>query len=177
MGNEFDVPFTGRRHAVDVVLFSRRGGVLSVLAIERAKEPYLASLALPGGFVRPGERSVQAAVRELAEETGIEVRTDRLRRLGCYDRAGRDPRGPVVSVVYHGYAAGPPRVAGGGDARSADWIAVADFLAAATRVAFDHCDIVCDAVTRRFGVTPHSRMVAGGCVAQLCNDHRCVGTC
>lgn len=148
------VRFAGSRLAVDVVLFTRRDSVLSLLVVERAKEPFLAALALSGGFVERGERSPEAAVRELAEETGIQMQRDRLRRLGCYSAVGRDPRGRVVSVVYHGYVPGAPTAKGAGDARVARWIPVVDFLSPGTPVAFDHRDIVADAVVRRFGATP-----------------------
>lgn len=143
-------PAAGRL-AADVVLFTRRDGVLSVLVVERGKEPFRAALALPGGFVEPGERPPDAAVRELAEETGVEVPRERLRRLGCYQAPDRDPRGRVVSVVYHGYLAGAPAVSGGSDARAARWVGVLDFMAPRARVAFDHRRIVGDAVFRRFG--------------------------
>ncbi|SHG82893.1 NUDIX domain-containing protein [Streptoalloteichus hindustanus] len=146
-------PVTGR-FAVDAVLFTKLGGVLSVLVVKRAKEPFRTAVALPGGFVEPGERAADAAVRELAEEAGIVVRRDRLRRLGCYRRPGRDPRGQVVSVAYHGYVSGAPPVVGGSDACAARWLAVAELQSADIRVAFDHRDIVSDAVFRRFGWRP-----------------------
>lgn len=144
----------GSRLTADVVLFTRQGGVLSVLAVERGKEPFRAALALPGGFVEPGESVPDAAVRELAEETGIEVPRGKLSRFGCYREPGRDPRGSVVSVAFHGYLAGAPPVTGGSDARAARWVALPEFLSAAARVAFDHRDIVRDAVVRRFGWCP-----------------------
>jgi 8-oxo-dGTP diphosphatase len=143
-------PAAGRL-AVDVVMFTKRDGDLAVLAVERAKEPFVAALALPGGFVEPGERAPAAAVRELAEETGIAISRNRLRRLACYQAPGRDPRGRVVSVAFHGYVPGAPTVMGGSDARTARWVDVCDFLAPGTLVAFDHRDIVTDAVARRFG--------------------------
>ncbi|MBP2338890.1 ADP-ribose pyrophosphatase YjhB (NUDIX family) [Saccharothrix coeruleofusca] len=143
-------PVVGRL-AADVVLFTRRSGALSVLVVERGGEPFRAALALPGGFVEPGERPPDAAVRELAEETGVVLPRERLRRLGCYREPGRDPRGHVVSVVYHGYLAGAPVVTGGSDARAARWVGVLDFMAPGARVAFDHRRIVGDAVFRRFG--------------------------
>ncbi|MBB4966746.1 NUDIX domain-containing protein [Saccharothrix violaceirubra] len=142
------------RLTADVVLFTQQGGVWSVLTVERAKEPFLAALALPGGFVEPGERVPEAAVRELAEETGIVVPTRRLRRLGLYRKRGRDPRGPVATVAFHSYSPGAPEATGGSDARAAGWIPVTDLLSEAMRVAFDHRDIVRDAVIRRFGRVP-----------------------
>ena len=42
-----------------------------VLLIRRGKPPMLGSWSLPGGRIAPGERAVDAALRELAEETGV----------------------------------------------------------------------------------------------------------
>jgi len=49
-----------------------------VLLVKRAKPPFLWSL--PGGRIEPGETAEQAAVRELAEETGV---TARIAAAGC----------------------------------------------------------------------------------------------
>lgn len=49
-----------------------RGG--EVLLIRRGKPPRLGEWSLPGGRIEPGERAVDAALRELREETGVEAR-------------------------------------------------------------------------------------------------------
>jgi 8-oxo-dGTP diphosphatase len=146
----------------DVVLFTKRDGVLAVLVVERAKEPFRGALALPGGFVEPGERAADAAARELAEEAGIVVRRDRLRRFGFYRKRGRDPRGAVESVAFHAYLAGAPEVTGGGDARAARWVTLAEFFGSDTVVAFDHREIVAGAITHRFGFQPRMESLGGG---------------
>ena len=141
----------GTRFAVDVVLFARLAGDLAVLAVERAKEPFSAALALPGGFIQPGERPAAAAARELAEETGIAVAVGGLRRLALYGTPGRDPRGRVVSVAYHGVLPTTLPAVAGSDARATRWVNVAEFVGPRARAAFDHGEIVRDALRVRFG--------------------------
>lgn len=52
--------------AAGIVVGTDRG----VLLLERAREPRRGTLALPGGFVDPGEGAEEAARRECREETG-----------------------------------------------------------------------------------------------------------
>ena len=44
-----------------------------VLLIQRAKGTFTGLWSLPGGHVEPGERAIEAAAREVLEETGIEA--------------------------------------------------------------------------------------------------------
>lgn len=72
---------------------------LQVLLIQRKSEPFKDSWALPGGFVEMEEDLETAALRELAEETGIkEVFIEQLYTFGT---PNRDPRGRVISVAYY----------------------------------------------------------------------------
>lgn len=50
----------------------------AVLLIERAIDPHIGKLALPGGYINEGETAEIAASRELHEETGIMVYPDEL---------------------------------------------------------------------------------------------------
>jgi 8-oxo-dGTP diphosphatase len=44
-----------------------------VLLIKRGRQPRMGEWSLPGGRIEPGERAVDAALRELREETGVEA--------------------------------------------------------------------------------------------------------
>ncbi|MFJ2958011.1 NUDIX domain-containing protein [Streptomyces sp. NPDC087270] len=114
---------------VDVVVLTLRQGRLHVLAIERGGPPFAGAWALPGGFVRAGKESLDAAAaRELAEETGLDATTlgrVHLEQLGSYGHPDRDPRMHVVSIAYLAFAPGLPDAQAGGDAAGADWLPVA----------------------------------------------------
>lgn len=127
---------------VDVVALARASDTPKVLLIQRAHSPFAGQWAFPGGFVEEGERVVEAAPRELAEETGLRV--EKLELLGVYDTPGRDPRGWTVSVVYLASIDSEPAVEGADDASDARWFAI-DSL---PQLAFDHALILSDALSR-----------------------------
>ena len=62
-----------------------------VLLIRRGTPPRMGEWSLPGGRIEPGERAVDAALRELVEETGIEARILGLLDVvdGIFPEAGR----------------------------------------------------------------------------------------
>jgi 8-oxo-dGTP diphosphatase len=119
----------------------------SLLLVQRAHPPFAGAWALPGGFVEEGEQVIDAAPRELAEETGLRVGA--LRLLGVYDTPGRDPRGWTVSAVYLATVQAEEAVNGADDARDARWFRAY----ALPPLAFDHELIVSDALAQRAGPT------------------------
>ncbi len=147
----------------DVALFTIRDGALEVLLVERGGEPYLGAWALPGGFVRPDEDLEAAAVRELAEETGLAEGPWHLEQLGAYGAPGRDPRMRVVTIAYWAVCADLPDVRGGGDAAAAGFVRVEDIEGGAARLAFDHGRIVRDAAERLRSGMEHTALAAGFC--------------
>lgn len=110
----------------------------AVLLVRRRHPPFAGCYALPGGFVDYGEPVEAAVVRELREETGLEVAIADL--LGVYSDPARDPRGHTVSIVYR-------VVRRGGELRSGDDVDDARFfpLDALPPLAFDHACILADA--------------------------------
>jgi 8-oxo-dGTP diphosphatase len=69
-----------------------------LVAVRRKNEPFRGTPALPGGFVELGETTVEAVVREVREETGLETTVMRL--VGVFSDPNRDPRGHTVSIAY-----------------------------------------------------------------------------
>jgi ADP-ribose pyrophosphatase len=99
--------------------------------------------AVPGGHVEPGETGLQAAVRELAEETGLAI--DPRACLALASRYVPDPRSSreawavTVPVQAHlGRHDRPPRPTAGDDARRAAWLPCGSYrdLAHALRTGF-----------------------------------------
>lgn len=131
----------------DVVCIREDG---HVLLIERGEDPHKGAWALPGGHVDPGETSRVAAARELAEETGVQVAPKALRKVGVYDAPGRDPRGHYITTVYLVSVPAGTVARAGSDAASVVWIPTGTALTA--NLAFDHSEILADAVGGRRGM-------------------------
>lgn len=70
MGREFPTqPVVG----VGAIVLRRAGGLVEVLLVRRANPPSQGEWSLPGGVVELGERLQDAIVREVREETGLDV--------------------------------------------------------------------------------------------------------
>lgn len=148
--------------AVDVVALTIQDDVLKVAVVQRAgstscirqtdgvvrevpRRP--GHFALPGGHVGPTEGLVDAALRELAEETGLEVAPNDLVQIGAFGDPLRDPRsGRTVSVAFAAFSPSLPDPRGGSDARHARFIDVVEVLAAPNELEFDHATILRSAI-------------------------------
>lgn len=119
----------------DCVVFGIDNHELFVLLVERGNEPFKGTWAFPGGFMNMDETAEECAIRELQEETGLQI--DGLRQIGAFSAVHRDPRERVVSVVF--YAFSPMSVVkGGDDAHQAKWFPVSKV----PQLAFDHDEIL-----------------------------------
>ncbi len=127
--------------ATDVIVrLWEEGRFKGIVLIERKNPPI--GLALPGGFVEVGESVEEAAVREIKEETGLEVKLSGL--LGVYSKPDRDPRFHVVSVVFIGDAIGEPKA--GSDAKKVRIFKVEEIPL--EELVFDHKEIILDFLQR-----------------------------
>ena len=128
---------------VDVVIFSLVDNDLQVLLVKRKYPPFAGIWALPGGFVHMDESLENAAMRELAEETGVtDVYTEQLYTFGAPQR---DPRTRVITVAY--FALVPHHAIQhypGDDAAETAWHSVF----ALPPLAFDHEEILTYALQR-----------------------------
>jgi 8-oxo-dGTP diphosphatase len=132
--------------------------------------PYVGRWALPGGFVAANEDLVDAAVRWLAEETGLRGPAGHLEQLSTYGTPNRDPRGRVVTVVYLALLPDLPAPVAGMDESEADWVALSSIRP--HQLAFDHDRILTDGLERARAKLEYTPLAAAFCpdeftVAQL----------
>lgn len=108
-------PFVG----VGALIFRRS----AVLMIERGKDPYKGYWSIPGGMVEPGEKLEAAVMREVKEETNLDVRVDFLAEI--FERIMRDEKGVLeyhyVLIDYVCRLRGG-ELRAGEDAAKAEWI-------------------------------------------------------
>jgi len=153
---------------VDLVIFTIRTGSLQVLLVERGGAPFAGRLALPGGFVQPDEGLDEAATRELAEETGIDLRAAKASRpeqLATYGATGRDPRMRVVTVAHVALLADLPDPTAGSDAAGAALVDVE--VALRKRLAFDHRMILRDGLDRVRAKLEYTSIATRFCPAEF----------
>lgn len=132
---------------VDIVILTMSAGALNVLLVRRGEDPFEGFWAIPGGFKRPSETLDEAAKRELREETGVDA-PPVLAQFGAYGDPGRDPRMNVVTVGYLAVLRDVGEIKAGTDAAEAALTPVSDVLGGKLQLAFDHQQIVRDAIER-----------------------------
>src|SRR5262245_24567158 len=101
-----------------------------VLLVRRAHEPLKGEWSLPGGAVELGETLAEALVREVREETGLEIRVGPV--VEVLDRVHRAADGRIeYHFVLVDYLCAPSggRLTPSSDAADACWADVDDLIA------------------------------------------------
>lgn len=121
-----------------------------VLLVKRDHQPGRGNLALPGGFINPTETSLDAAIRELREETNLRIPEKVLRGslkvTRLFDKPNRSVRGRTFSHTYGFKLVDEmplPEVRGGDDAAEAAWYPINQVLGAhRSKIFEDHASII-----------------------------------
>ena len=123
--------YNNRGVTVDAVIVKDN----KILLIKRGNEPFKGFWALPGGYVGWDETVEDAVKREVAEETGLIVKT--LEMIGVYSNPARHPK-QVIDVAFTVETEGKPKA--GDDAIEVGWFDINDL----PELAFDHEKIIGD---------------------------------
>lgn len=117
----------------------------NILLVQRKAQPGRGLWALPGGFLEPGERIRDAAIREAREETNASLQPEWIRGEGVFDAPSRSLRGRTIT---HAYLWKIPDsynldIRAGSDAAKVQWFPVSQVLGEMRAQLFeDHADII-----------------------------------
>lgn len=140
---------------VDIALLAMIEGRLSVALMQRAAEPFLNTLAMPGGYVHTDTdaNTDQSALRILRDKLGFTP--NYLEQVVTEAGPDRDPRGYSASVVYMALeeAAVLQELAGNGKVDLFD-------VAQLPPLAFDHTKLLALAVERLKAKAAYSSVAA-----------------
>ena len=121
-----------------------------LLLVQRGRAPGKDLWALPGGFLDGGERLVDAAIRELHEETRVTCSDAELRAalkgVAVFDHPQRSQRGRTITHAHY-FALPPntsalPQVSGADDAQAARWFELSELPGMLNQLFDDHFQII-----------------------------------
>lgn len=138
------VKFKGKKEqvkkAVDGIILNENED--QIVLIRRKYPPYQEYYALPGGFINKGESPERALLREIKEETNLDVSI--IKKIGYYDDPGRDPRGKIYSTAFLCKITGKEsKLKAKTDSLSAEFMPIAQLDT--IQLAFDHREMLEDA--------------------------------
>ena len=137
-------PYTPTFITVDAVVIQSG----HVLLVRRRSEPGRNLFAIPGGYLNPGERIVDGAIRELREETKIKVPAPVLKgsikSSEVFDKPDRSLRGRIVTHAFliELPPGDLPKVKGSDDADKAKWVPLSVFNKMRDQMFEDHFLII-----------------------------------
>jgi 8-oxo-dGTP diphosphatase len=127
------------QYAVDAIIEDDDG---NMVLIKRKYPPFKGYFALPGGGIEKGETPKKALIREVKEETNLNIEIKD--KIGVYDDPGRDPRGNVHSTAYKCKIVGGKEKMKSGDDSEAVFLISKEELKN-LKLAFDHKKMLEDA--------------------------------
>jgi 8-oxo-dGTP diphosphatase len=92
-----------------------------LLLIKRGHAPQAGRWSLPGGRVEPGETDQQAVIREIREETGLDIRCDQL--VGSVQRPSPDA---MLEIRDYAATVTGGTLGAGDDAADVRWVSPAE---------------------------------------------------
>ena len=149
----------------DMVAYCFVEGRLKLLVIRRKTHPCQHRVALVGGFLQKHEDAIQACIREVQEEVGLEVDPSKGRATNDSLYSWSGPRVGSLSIAHFGLlpAVAVDMVRAGDDAKEVLFLDV-DFkhgecsldgrVLTAEDFAFDHYEIVQESIKRSKGAWP-----------------------
>ena len=149
-------PFPPTFQTVDAVVIQTG----YVLLVNRRNTPGRGLWALPGGYIKQNEWMLDAAVRELIEETKIDVPTaviySSLKDDYVFEDPGRSLRGRIITRAFlfklpdflQNGRIKLPKVKGADDAAKARWFALSEIDQLSDRLFEDHSAIIETMVAR-----------------------------
>lgn len=130
---------------VDIIILYDTGTNYKVLSIKRGHPPFVGMWANPGGNIDEGEKPLDAAVRELEEETSLSIDPVHFNYIGYFDKPYRDPRNK--NCVSHAFAISVDDMnnlypEANDDAEDYTWNDVSYDGDMDVEMAFDHAEII-----------------------------------
>jgi len=117
-----------------------------VLVVRRAEQPGRGRLAMPGGFLDTAETLLASCIREVGEETGLQISdlAAYQRAQAVFDYPGRSLRGRTVSHAFQfDLGIGQlPVLRPGSDAAEAFWLPLSEALSSPELFFEDHHAII-----------------------------------
>ena len=135
-------PKKGPELTATIAVFRKTAKGIDVLIGKRKNPPAAGEWALPGGHVKPGETSLEGALRELKEETGID-----LHYLTLIGERPSEPDRSVVDVCYAAQIDPDYPVKASSDSAGSQWVNIGHL----PHLAFDHDKYVYDSLSKIFG--------------------------
>src|SRR6056297_840407 len=109
-----------------------------IILIKRGRAPYKGFYAIPGGFIDWDETAEEAVIRELKEETNLNIKVKDF--LNYYDSIKRDKDRRTISLVFVCELIDENKARDGDDASDFKWFTINEL----PELAFDHEKIIND---------------------------------